>query len=347
MAEVTAMRNNALPYPIYGAPFVIVYPFRDADGDLVTAASTPDAEISKNGDTFADCTNESTEIATGSGNWYLILTGTELTCDVATIQAKSATSGMKTAVATLYPRKLATVYSGTAASLGTVTSTIILDSGASAVDDYYNGMVCIATIDTLTEVRVISDYVGSTKTATVVPDWNVAPDNNDTFVIKLPEGAYFCQANVEAWNGTAVPAENTAGYPIVTIKDGTGTGEIDTTSGGVLVAAIANNAITAASIATDAIDSDALAASALTEIKTQAVDALATDTYAEPGQGAPAATATLAAKINYLYKAWRNKVTTTSSQYSLFADDAATVDQKATLSDDGSTYTRGEIATGP
>lgn len=42
--------------------------------------------------------------------------------------------------------------------------------------------------------------------------------------------------NVEEWNTTAVPAEHTAGYPIVTIKDGTGTGEIDTASGKVLLA---------------------------------------------------------------------------------------------------------------
>jgi hypothetical protein len=32
---------------------------------------------------------------------------------------------------------------------------------------------------------------------------------------------------------------------------------------------------------------------------------------------------------------------------SLFADDASTVDQKSTVSDDGTTYTAGEIATGP
>lgn len=83
------------------------------------------------------------------------------------------------------------------------------------------------------------------------------------------------------------------------------------------------------------------------EVNAQVVDVLATDTYAEPGQGAPAATATLAAKINYLYKAWRNKVTQTSTTYSLFADDASTVDQKATVTDDGTTFTRTEIATGP
>jgi hypothetical protein len=188
MAEVTGLRNNALPYPIYGAPFGIVYPFLDADGDLVTGASTPDAERSLNGDTFADCTNESVEIATASGVYYLLLTAAELTCDVLAVIAKSATAGMKTTVATLYPRKLVTIRSGTSASGGVSTSTIVLDASASAVDDYYNGMVCIATIDSNVEVRVITDYTGSTQTCTVVPDWNVAPDNNDTFVIKLPEG---------------------------------------------------------------------------------------------------------------------------------------------------------------
>ncbi len=61
-----------------------------------------------------------------------------------------------------------------------------------------------------------------------------------------------------------VATEHTAGYPVATIKDGTGTGEIDTTSGGVLVAAIAANAITAASIATNAIGADELADGAIT-----------------------------------------------------------------------------------
>ncbi len=133
--------------------------------------------------------------------------------------------------------------------------------------------------------------------------------------------------NVKRWNATAVPSEDTAGYPKVTIKDGTGTGEIDTTSGGVLVAAHS--------------------AAAKTEINDQVVDALATDTYAEPAQGAPGATISLAAKINWLYKAFRNKKTQTSTVWSLFNDDASTVDHKATLSNDGSTATKSEIASGP
>lgn len=38
-------------------------------------------------------------------------------------------------------------------------------------------------------------------------------------------------ANVTQWSGTAVPTPNTAGYPIVTVKSGTATGELNVTSG--------------------------------------------------------------------------------------------------------------------
>jgi len=41
-------------------------------------------------------------------------------------------------------------------------------------------------------------------------------------------------ASVEQWDDTAVASPATAGYPAVTIKDGTGTGELDTASGVVL-----------------------------------------------------------------------------------------------------------------
>lgn len=90
-----------------------------------------------------------------------------------------------------------------------------------------------------------------------------------------------------------------------------------------------------------------LAAQAKADVNAEVLDVLNVDTFAEPGQGAPAATTTLAAKINYLYKAWRNKKTQTATDFKLYADDASTVDQKATHSDDATTYTSGEIGTGP
>lgn len=85
----------------------------------------------------------------------------------------------------------------------------------------------------------------------------------------------------------------------------------------------------------------------LADINAEVVDCLNVDTYAEPGQGAPAATASLATKIGYLYKNWRNRKTQTATTFSLFADDATTVDQKATVADDGTTASKTEIATGP
>lgn len=87
------------------------------------------------------------------------------------------------------------------------------------------------------------------------------------------------------------------------------------------------------------------AQTAISAIKTVTDQLVATQ--AEPGQGAPAVNATPLLKIAYIFKAWRNRTTQTASQYSLYADDATTVDQKATFSDDSTTADRGEIGTGP
>jgi len=83
------------------------------------------------------------------------------------------------------------------------------------------------------------------------------------------------------------------------------------------------------------------------QVKTEVVNALSVDTYAESGQEAPAATNTLAVKIGYIFKAWRNRSTQTSTQYSLYNDDATTLAQKSTVSDDATTFDRGEVGTGP
>lgn len=89
------------------------------------------------------------------------------------------------------------------------------------------------------------------------------------------------------------------------------------------------------------------AAATLSDINAEVVDALNVDTYAEPAQGTPGATISLAAKIGYLYKNWRNRKTQTATVFSLYNDDATTVDHKATVADDGTTASKTEIATGP
>ncbi len=94
-------------------------------------------------------------------------------------------------------------------------------------------------------------------------------------------------------------------------------------------------------------DGAVLVAADLTAVKLQMTNALNVDTYAEPGQGTPAATTTLVAKIGYIFKNWRNRQTQTATAWALYNDDAVTVDQKSTVADDGTTASKTEIATGP
>jgi len=147
-------------------------------------------------------------------------------------------------------------------------------NSATAITHDANGWykVELNTTDTDTLGRLI---VKAHDAANALPVWvevMVMPAN----VWDSLYGADKLDVNVEEWNATSVPAEHTAGYPICTVKDGTGTGEIDTNAGAIVsvttaanvttVNGLAANVITAASIATGAVDADALAADAVAEI---------------------------------------------------------------------------------
>jgi hypothetical protein len=78
-----------------------------------------------------------------------------------------------------------------------------------------------------------------------------------------------------------------------------------------------------------------------------AILAMLDDPRTEPGQGAPAVNPDAMTKLDYIYKAWRNKTEQTATTLSLYDDAGTTVDQKATVSDDATTATKGEIGAGP
>lgn len=78
-----------------------------------------------------------------------------------------------------------------------------------------------------------------------------------------------------------------------------------------------------------------------------AYEAINISTHAELGQTAPAATASLKDMIRWIYKLSRNKTTSTASTISVYDDAGSTVDQKAAISDDGTTFTRDEFGAGP
>jgi hypothetical protein len=115
--------------------------------------------------------------------------------------------------------------------------------------------------------------------------------------------------------------------------------------------AINADAITAAKVAADVtteIQSGLATAAALTTVGgiVDAILALLDDARTEPGQGNPPVNPDTVTKIDYLYKAWRNRQTQTASEYALYADDGTTKDHEAAVSDDGTTFVRGEIGTG-
>lgn len=78
-----------------------------------------------------------------------------------------------------------------------------------------------------------------------------------------------------------------------------------------------------------------------------AILAMLDNARAEPSQGAPPVNPDAMTKLDYLFKAWRNKSDQDASTYQLYADDASTVDQKATVSEAAGTVTKGEVGTGP
>ena len=82
------------------------------------------------------------------------------------------------------------------------------------------------------------------------------------------------------------------------------------------------------------------------EINAEVVDVLKVDTVSEMSQGAPPATPTMEQILNYLYRKFRNKVETTSTEDAVYDNAGTTKLFKATISDNGTTFTKGEYESG-
>lgn len=97
--------TDALPIPRKGAAYRVVFPGFKNDGTLNTSGTGMDSERSLDMGTFADCTNEATEIATNSGIYYLDLTAAEMNFDSVTVKITWTNTGALTQVLTLYPEE--------------------------------------------------------------------------------------------------------------------------------------------------------------------------------------------------------------------------------------------------
>jgi len=221
---------------------------------------------------------------------------------------------------------------GTAQSA--TSTTLVLRAAAAFANSEPIGSVITITGGTtgVGQSRQITAYNGATDTATV-DAWTTTPTGTITYkiVASPPAPVTLPQVNTTQFAGQTITAAAGVTLPS-TVASPT-----NITAGTITTVTNLTNAPTAGDFT----------AAMKASINVEALDVLNTDTYAEPGQGAPAATTTLATKIGYIYKFLRNKVTQDATTFKVYADDTTTVDQKATVSDDGTTFTRGEIATGP
>ena len=70
------------------------------------------------------------------------------------------------------------------------------------------------------------------------------------------------------------------------------------------------------------------------------------DARSEPGDVAPPVNPDAMTKIDYLYKFLRNKIETTATRIHVYNDAGTNKDQTSVISDDGTTFTRGEFDAG-
>lgn len=244
--------SDALPVPRKNVAYRVTFPILDADGDLVSGATGLDSEISKDAGTFADCTNEATEIATSSGVYYLDLTSTEMNADTVAIIVKTTSSGAKTTVLVMYPEEAGdyradvTHFGGTAGTFSGGRPEVNTTHAAGTA--WGSGAITASSIaaDAITAAKVASDVSAEIADA-VWDESTVGHTTAGTFGEQL-------KTDVDA------------------ILDDTGTSGVAVASGAISSTTFAAGAIDSAAIAANAIGASELAQDAAREIADEVLD---------------------------------------------------------------------------
>ena len=186
----------------------------------VTAAVTVGTNNDKTGYTLT--VTPPTAAANAAAVWDEILTG-----NTHNIQ-NSAGKRLRTIASQV-------VHTGTAQGPGTGSNQIQLDTGASATDGVYDpAMVFIESGTGAGQTRLITQYVGSTRTATVDRDWRVAPAADSVFVIQATIGfnstneglAQGGTATTIVLNSSANSVDDCYNGQLVFLKSGTGQDQV-------------------------------------------------------------------------------------------------------------------------
>lgn len=337
-------------YGRYGVALTFAAPIVKAGGDDFAASAdwTPaagDVKVSKDRGAGANITTLPT-VVTSINTWSWPLSATEMEAqEVEVIVVDAATKAVKDQgfrITTLPPGAL---YTGKASAGGANTITIPtgLNIKGGQVLDLHGGTGAGQSL-------VVNSYVSGTGVVTMENNWGTQPDSTSLYTVwpgPVAPATTVPAVDVTKWNGTAVATPDTAGFPKVTVKSGTGTGEVNL-SGGNLAGSVAS-VVGAVGSVTGNVGGNvvgsvgSLATQAKADVNAEVNDVLNVDASAEPA-AVPAANASLGAKLRWLFLKARNKATQTATTQTVLADDGTTPVATSTVSDDGTTATRGKFA---
>lgn len=169
-----------------GGPGIVTFPASATPGDGVSLAEVIrqiyDEVAGLNGGALLDAAGVRSAVGLASANLDTQLTAIDdfLDTEVAAILA-----AVDTEIAALIASSIIRTNTAQAGAAGTIT----LDASASASDDFYNNTIIVITAGTgAGQSRIISDYVGSSKVATVNGNWVTNPSSDSVFYI-LPFGS--------------------------------------------------------------------------------------------------------------------------------------------------------------
>ena len=194
--------TDAIPVPRKNTAYRFYFAIRKpSDSTLITTWTGADSEVSLDGASYSDCTNEATEIGT-TGTGYIDLTSGEMNADCVILKITVTNTGAVPLVFALYPEtagdyRIADVpqitnstLTGTCIATGATTTNIPFSAitPTLTVTDQVKGRVIIFDADTATAALrgqggPIDGSTTSAITLAVGDALTTAPTTGDTFTI--------------------------------------------------------------------------------------------------------------------------------------------------------------------
>jgi hypothetical protein len=341
--KFTTVQSTGAPTTLAGTPSVACYP-----GNSTTEIT---AGITLTVDFDSRTGYHNVRVVASGGNGYATATNYSVAITAGTVNAVSVV-GYEVGSFSIENRS----------ALMPTTAALTLDvsaTGEAGVD--WGNVGSKTTVNALTNTSIITTQkvdVETIKTNPVVNGGTITFPTTATLAstTNITAGTITTATNVTTVNGLAagvITATSIAADAItdakvaadVTIASVTGAVGSVTGAVGSVTGAVGSVTGNVGGNVTGSIGS--LAAQAKTDVNDQVLDVINVDTYAEPAQGAPAATISLAAKLNFLYKSWRNKKDNDGTTTHFYDDAGTTVDHKRGVAEAAGTVTEGKVLTGP